>query len=79
MLEINIKRYFKITHIFSSVVWHLPREIFDLVIESPNEVRRLKKSQRVFVEKKAFKFVEKKAFKWEINIRYFKKPQAFGN
>ena len=50
MLEINAKRYFKITHIFSSAVWHLPREIFDLAIESLNEVRRLKKSQSVFRE-----------------------------
>ena len=34
LLEINIKRYLKITHIFSSAVWHLPREIFELTIES---------------------------------------------
>ena len=27
MLEINIKRYLKITHIFSSAMWYLPREI----------------------------------------------------
>ena len=33
MLEINIKRYLKITHIFSSAVCHLPREIFDLAIQ----------------------------------------------
>ena len=30
MLEISIKRYLKITHIFSSAMWHLLREIFDL-------------------------------------------------
>ena len=43
-LEINIKRYLKITHIFSSTMWHLPREIFDLATESLNKVRRLKKA-----------------------------------
>ena len=45
MLEINIKRFFKITHILSSAVWHLPGEIFDLAIENLNKVRRLKKKQ----------------------------------
>ena len=34
VLEINIKRYLKITHIFSSATWHSPREIFDLATES---------------------------------------------
>ena len=43
MLEINIKRYMKITHIFSRAIWHLPRGIFDLAIESLNKIRRLKK------------------------------------
>ena len=33
MLEIIIKRYLKITHIFSSAMWHLPREVFDLAIK----------------------------------------------
>ena len=33
MLEIIIKRYLKITHIFSSAMWCLPREIFNLVIK----------------------------------------------
>ena len=61
MLEITIKIYLEITHIFSSAVWHLPREIFDLAIESLNKVRRLMK-QRVIAEKKAFK--------WEINIKH---------
>ena len=56
MLDISIKEYFKITHIVSSTVWHLPREIFDLAIESLNKVRRLKKSHRVIAEKKAFKW-----------------------
>ena len=45
MLEINIKRYLKITHIFSSATWHLPRDIFDLATESLNKVRRLKKNR----------------------------------
>ena len=60
MLETNIERCLKITHIFSSAMWDLPREIFDLAIESLNKVRRLKK-QRVIAEKKAFK--------WEINTK----------
>ena len=34
MLEINIRRYLKISHIFSSALWHLPKEIFHLAIES---------------------------------------------
>ena len=59
MLEINIKRYLKITHIFSSAVWHLPRETFHLAVEGLSKVRRLK-NQKVTAEKKAFK--------WEINL-----------
>ena len=43
MLEISIKRYLKIAHIFSNAMCHLPREIFDLATESLNKVRRLKK------------------------------------
>ena len=43
ILEIIIKRYLKINHIISSAMWHLPGEIFDLAIESLNEVQRLKK------------------------------------
>ena len=39
MLEISVKRYLKITHVFSSAVSHLPREIFNLVTESLNKVR----------------------------------------
>ena len=39
MLEINIKRYLKISHIFSSAMWHLPRQIFDLAIESLNKIQ----------------------------------------
>ena len=60
-VSINIKRFLTITHIFSSVVWHLQREIFDLAPESFKKVNRLKKTQRVFAEKKAIK--------WEINIK----------
>ena len=55
MLEIIIERYLKITHIFSSTMRPLPRKIFDLAIESLNKIRRLKKTQRVITEKKAFK------------------------
>ena len=44
MLEINIKRYLKITYVFSSAMWHLPREIFDLATENLNQVKRLKKN-----------------------------------
>ena len=40
MLEINIKRYLKITHVVSTAMWHLAREIFDLAIESLSKVRR---------------------------------------
>ena len=60
MLEIKIKRYSKITHIFSSAMWHLPRETFDLAIESFNEVKRLKNQRAI---------AEKKTFKWEISIK----------
>ena len=43
MLEINIRIHVKITSIFSSAVWHLPREIYDLATESLNKIKRLKK------------------------------------
>ena len=39
MLKINIKIYLKIAHIFSSAMWPLPREIFDLAIGSLNKVQ----------------------------------------
>ena len=39
MLETNIKRYVKITHILISALWHLPREIYDLAIEILNKVQ----------------------------------------
>ena len=45
ILEINIKRYLKITHIFSSTMWHLPIEFFDVATENLNKVRRLKKTE----------------------------------
>ena len=48
-------------------MWHMPKEIFDLAIESLNKVKRLKKPQRVIAEKKVIK--------WEINIKNtLKKP-----
>ena len=43
MLEISIKWCLKRSHIFSSAVQHLSREIFDLAIESVKKVKRLKK------------------------------------
>ena len=66
MLEINIKRYLKIIHIFSSAKWHLAREIFDLAIENLNKAKRLKNTEADGRE----------AFKWEINIKntFKKKP-----
>ena len=36
-------------------MWHLPREILDLAIESLNKVGRLKKNTEVITENKAFK------------------------
>ena len=60
MLEINIKRYLKKTHIVSNAMWHSPREIFNLAIESFNKDRRLE-NWRVIAEKKAFN--------WEIKIK----------
>ena len=64
MLEINIKRYLKITHIFSRAVWHLPREIFDLAIESLNKVRSLKK-HRGWLQRRKY-LSEKLVSEWEI-------------
>ena len=42
--EINIKRYLKIAHIFSSVMWNLLRDVFNLAIKSLNNVRLKKKN-----------------------------------
>ena len=67
MLEINIKRYLKITHTFTTAIWHLPREIFDLAIESLNKVKDWKNTEGD---------CEKKAFKWEINIKDTLKTQV---
>ena len=48
-------------------MWHLPREIFDLAIESLNKYcQKIEKTRRVVAEKKAFK--------WEINIIILTKP-----
>ena len=52
VLEINIKRYLKITHIFSSAVCHLLREIFNLAIQSFSKTR-LKKIPRVIAVHKS--------------------------
>ena len=48
-------------------MWHLPREIFDLAIESLNKVKDWKNTDGD---------CEKKAFKWEINIKILKKPKS---
>ena len=67
MLEINIKRYLKITHIFSSTMWPLPRKIFDLAIENLNKVRRMKK-HRGWLQRR--KHLNKNLIpKWEVSIK----------
>ena len=68
MLEINIKRFMKITHVFSSAVWHLPREIFYLAIKSLNKVR-LKKEKNTGWWQRRKHLNEKLVSKWEINIK----------
>ena len=77
MLEIKIKRYSKITHIFSNAMWHLPRETFDLATESFNKVKRLKKNRGWLQRRKHLN--EKLLSKWEINIKNIKKTYVFGN
>ena len=52
MLEIDIKIYLKITHIFSSAMWHLPREIFDLKIESFNKIENWKKIENRWLQRR---------------------------
>ena len=53
--EINIKRYLKITHIFLSAMWYLPREIVDLAERLwSNSIKLEDWLQRVIAEKKAF-------------------------
>ena len=46
ILEINIKRYLRITHLFSSEMWHLSREVIDTAIEGFNMVSRQKKKKK---------------------------------
>ena len=70
ILEINIKRYLKITHIFSNAMWYLPKDVIDLNIESLKKVR-MKKTQKMIAEKKVCK--------GEINIKdTLKKAHVFG-
>ena len=60
----------KITYVFSSAVRHLPREIFDLAIESLSKVRRLKKQRLI---------AEKKTLNEKLISKIVKKPHVFGN
>ena len=64
MLEANMKRFENNTHIFK---YSLPREIFDLAIESLNKVRRVKKQRERVQRRKHLN--EKLISKWEINIK----------
>ena len=66
MLDINIKRHMKTTHILSCAVWRLPREIFDLANESLNKDRGLKK-HREWLQRR--KYLNEKISAWEINIK----------
>ena len=78
MLEISIKWCLKRSHIFSSAVQHLSREIFDLAIESLKKVKRLKKHRGWLQRRKHLN--EKLISKWEINIKdILKKTCIFGN
>ena len=70
MLEINVKRYLKLTHIFSNALWHLPRKMFDLAIEILNKVRRLKR-QRGWLQRRKH-LNEKFISKWKISKILFK-------
>ena len=76
MLEIKIKRYSKITHIFSSAMWHLPRETFDLAIESLKKVKRLKKHRgwlqrrKHLNEKLTWKTLLKTPRIWKLNVHF---------
>ena len=58
MLEINIRRYLKIIHIFSSVVWHLPREIFDVAMRHLNFLKHMQRILWVELDKHICKFWE---------------------
>ena len=71
MLEIDIKRYLRITHIISSLMWHLPTEVFDLAsvkLENWKKIK-IKKTQSVTAKKKAFN--------WEINIKMWNSYQRY--
>ena len=68
MSEINIKRYLKITYIFSSAMWHLPRDVFDLAIERLNKFKRLIKHRGWLQRRKHLN--EKLVSKWEFNVKY---------
>ena len=71
--EIKFKKKLKITHIFSSAMWHLPREIVDIVIERLNEVKRLKTHRGWLKRRKYLK--GKLISKWGINIKSTKKKE----
>ena len=54
------QKIFENNHIFSSAMQYLPKETFDLAIESLKKVKRLKKkkTQRVISEKTVFTFLK---------------------
>ena len=65
MLEINIKINLKISHMFSSAVWHLSRKIFDSAIENINKV--ILKKNRGWLQRR--KYLNKKLIaKWTIMV-----------
>ena len=70
MLEISVKIYLKITHIFSSAVWHLPKESFDLAIENLSEVRRLEKHRGWLQRRKHLNEMNFSNFSKEIQCLY---------
>ena len=71
MLEINIRRCLKITHLFSSVMWQLPREIFDLAVESLSKVKRLKNH--------GGQLQRRKHLNEKLVSKILLKPHVFGN
>ena len=77
MLEVDIKRYLRITQIFSRATWPLTREIFDLIILSLNKVKRLKRHRGWLQRRKHLN--EKLISKWEINIKHTLNPHILGN
>ena len=60
ILEIGPKRYLKITHIFSSAVWHLLREILTWPLKASIKLEDWKNTEGT---------AEMGEFKWEINIK----------